>query len=248
MGMQFVSDEMITFLVSPAYFSSEEEEDMDVDIRPVSVEGTERHSDDSDFEVIACYRHVAIGQTKKSTPHKMTTDLSGCVNDRLPEFPWDDFADLWPEDFQPTKVELGIVPNALGQANNCPVSQCPNLVPLVNTPLSPPLSEQGPSYGRYGYAGPSVTDFAAPVNSQIQGISVRIEANCGEPNAPVYGDCIVSGRSYEQIRETAVLTHFESISRRDQSYHERQRRRDAYLAGMNQRTVLFVPFKFPKKV
>ena len=114
-------------------------------------------------------------------------------------------------------------------------------MPLVDTPLSPPLSEQGPIYGRYGYAGPNVPDFTAPVNSHNQGISVRIRATCGEPNAAVYGDCIVCGRSYEQIRETAVLSYLESTSRRDESYQERQRRRDAYLAGMNQGTVLFIP-------
>ena len=31
---------------------------MDVDLLSVSVEVTGRHSDDSDIEVIACYRHV----------------------------------------------------------------------------------------------------------------------------------------------------------------------------------------------
>ena len=111
----------------------------------------------------------------------------------------------------------------------------------MDTPLSPPLCEQGPSYGRYDYAGPNVTDFAVPVNSDIQGISVRMGANCGEPNAAAYGDCIVCGRSYEQIRETAVLTYLESTSRRGETHYDQQRRRDAYLAGMNQGTVLLVP-------
>ena len=40
--MQFAFDEMTTSLVSPAYVSSEEEE-MDVDLLSVSVEGTGRH-------------------------------------------------------------------------------------------------------------------------------------------------------------------------------------------------------------
>ena len=94
---------MTTSLVSPAYFSSEEEEELDVDILSVSVEGTERHSDDSDIEVIACYRHVPIEEPKKTTPRKITTDLSSCVDDRLPEFPWDNLADLWPENSNPLK-------------------------------------------------------------------------------------------------------------------------------------------------
>ena len=49
MGTQFTIDELANSLVSPANFSSEEEEDMDVDILSVSAQGTERHSDDSDI-------------------------------------------------------------------------------------------------------------------------------------------------------------------------------------------------------
>ena len=110
----------------------------------------------------------------------------------------------------------------------------------MDTPHSPPLSERGPTHGRYDYTGPIVTDFTAPLISHIHGLSVRFGANCGGPNAAVYGECIVCGRSYEQSRETAVLTYLESTSRRDESYKERQRRRNAYLEGMNQGTVLLV--------
>ena len=241
METQFTIDELANSLVSPAYFSSEEEEDMEVDILSVSAQGTERHSDDSDIEVIACYRHVPIAPTEQNATRKMTTDLSSCVDDGLPEFPWDDFSDFWPEDFETAIVELGTGPDAIGRENNCPINQCSKLVPQVDTPLSPPLFEQGPSYGRYDYAGPNVTDFAVPVNSHIPGISVRMGANCGELNAAAYGDCIVCGRSYEQIRETAVLTYLESTSRRGETHYDQQRRRDAYLAGMNQGTVLLVP-------
>ena len=141
---------------------------MDVDILSVSVEGTARHSDDSDFEVIACYRHVPIAQSKPTTPRKMTTDLSTCFDDGLPEFPWDDFVDLWPEEFHPTKVQLETGPKDLGQENNCPIGQCSNLIPLVDTSLSPRLSEQGPSYGRYDYAGPNVMDFIVPLTPHTQ--------------------------------------------------------------------------------
>ena len=114
MGTQFTIDELANSLVSPAYFS-EEEEDMDVDILSVSAQGTERHSDDSDIEVIACYRHVPIAPTKQNATRKMTTDLSSCVDDGLPEFPWDDFSDFWPEDFKKAIVELGTGPGAIGR-------------------------------------------------------------------------------------------------------------------------------------
>ena len=97
--MEITFDEMTTFLVSPAYFSSEEEEEMDLDLLSVSVEGTGRHSDDSDIEVIACYRHDPVSQEKPTSPQKMNADLSGCVGDGFLEFPWNDSADLKPEEF-----------------------------------------------------------------------------------------------------------------------------------------------------
>ena len=140
MEKQFALDEMTTSLVNPVYASSEDEEEMEVDL--LSVSGSGRHSDDSDIEVIACYRHVPVTQSNTIAPRKMTTDLFGCVDDGFPDFPWEDLEDLWPEKFQSAKVELGMGPGALGQENNCPISQCSNLIPLVETPLSPPLSEQ----------------------------------------------------------------------------------------------------------
>ena len=106
MELQFAFDEMTTSLVRPAYFSSEEEQEMDVDLLSVSVEGTGRHSDDSDNEVIACCRHVPVTQPNTIAHRKVTTNLSGCVDDGFSDFPWDDLEDLWPEEFQSTKVEL----------------------------------------------------------------------------------------------------------------------------------------------
>ena len=41
--------------------------------------------------------------------------------------------------------------------------------------------------------------------------------------------------------KTAVLEYLESTTYRGESYDERQRRRIAYLAGMDQGTVLFIP-------
>ena len=64
-------------------------------------------------------------------------------------------------------------------------------------------------------------------NSHIQGLSVRIGSQCGQPNQAQYGDCIVCGRIYEQIKETAVLEYLESTTYRGESYNDQQRRRDA---------------------
>ena len=115
MEMQFTFDEMTNFLVSPAYFSSEEEEEMDVYFLSVSVEGTGRHSDDSDIEVIACYRPVPVSQAKPPSPRKMTADLAGCVDDGFPEFPLNDFGRISAHKcrarYRPVRLGRAIVPS-----------------------------------------------------------------------------------------------------------------------------------------
>ena len=83
---------------------------------------------------------------RKQLLPQMTTDISGCVDNVLPEFPWEDLEDLWSGEFPPANVELGTGRNGFGQANNCPISQCSNLVPIVDIPLTPPLNQQSPSY------------------------------------------------------------------------------------------------------
>ena len=62
---------------------------MDVDIQ--SVEVLSSTSDDSDIEVIACYRQVPIQPEGLVAGPKMSVDISDCANDNHPDFPWEDF-------------------------------------------------------------------------------------------------------------------------------------------------------------
>ena len=71
MNLQFNLEDLTTSAISPSYLSSDE--DMEVDIE--SVEATGEPSDDSDIEVIACYRHVP-GRTGISSG---TADDNGTV-------------------------------------------------------------------------------------------------------------------------------------------------------------------------
>ena len=66
-------------------------------------------------------------------------------------------------------------------------------------------------------------------------------SHCGQPNTAQYGDCIICGRNYEHIKETAALSYLEATTYRGETYGARLRRREAYLAGMDQGTLLFVP-------
>ena len=63
MEMQFVFDEMTHSLVSPAYSRQKRKKKWMWTYYRCLWRGTARHSDDSDIEVIACYRHVPIVKT-----------------------------------------------------------------------------------------------------------------------------------------------------------------------------------------
>ena len=77
MNLPFHLDDLSALPVSPSYYSSDEE--MDVDIQSVSA--NRDGSEDSDIEVIACYRQVPI----------QTVELLESAGDTYPDFPWEDF-------------------------------------------------------------------------------------------------------------------------------------------------------------
>ena len=135
-------------------------------------------------------------------------------------------------DNQADPLDRGAGPSTATQTSSPPIKYCGNLTPIVDSPQSPPPHERGPTYGPNGNNLPRQLNQPLPLSSHIQGISVRMASHCGQHNSATYGDCIVWGRSYEQIKETAVL---------DLNYADRLRRRAAYLAGMDQGTVLFIP-------
>ena len=238
MNLQFNLEALTTPAISPSYFSSDE--DMDVDIE--SVDATSEPSGDSDIEVIACYRHVPVPKQGSVAGRQMTTELSDCTDSEFPPFPWDDFEDMlkMTED-QVDTLDRGAGPSGAAQTGSPPIKYCGSLTPLVDTPLSPPPHERGPTYSPCGDNLPPQLDQPLPLSSHIQVIRVRMASHCGQPNTATYGDCIVCGRSYEQINETAVLDYLENTTNLHETYGERLKRRAAYLAGMDQGTVLFVP-------
>ena len=143
-------------------------------------------------------------------------------------------------DNQSNPLSMGAGPCTTTQSKSPAIKHCCKLTPLVDTPLSPPPSEWGPAYSTFGYTTPDQLHQQPQPNAHIQGISVKISSQCGQPNQAQYEDCNVCGRGYERIKETAVSGYFESTTYRGESYDERQRQRIAYLPGMDQGTVLFV--------
>ena len=238
MNLPFLLDDLSALPVSPSYYSSDEE--MEVDIESVSA--TRDDTKDSDIEVIACYRQVPIQPEGLVAGRKMTVELTESTEDTYPDFPWDDFDSMMQlVDSQSDPLDRGARPSTATRSSSPPIKYCGQLTSIVDSPQSPPPHERGPIYNNREYTPTTQSQMPLQPNSHIQGLSVRIASQCGQPNQAQYGDCIVCGRSYEQIKETAVLGYLESTTYRGESYDNRQRRRDAYLAGMDQGTVLFIP-------
>ena len=213
---------------------------MDVDIQSVSANRDE--SEDSDIEVIACYRQVPIQTKGLVAGRRMTVELPESAGETFPDFPWEDFDSMMQlVDSQADPLDRGAGPSTTTQSSSPPKKYCSKLTTLVDTPLSPPPHERGPIYNNCDYTTTTQPPMPLQPNSHIQGLSVRIASQCGQPNQAQYGDCIFCGRSYEQIKETAVLGYLESTTYLGENYNGQQRRRDAYLAGMDQGTVLFIP-------
>ena len=78
MSLQFSVDEVIQPLVSLSYLSSDNEMKVDCPL----TETEEDQTEDSDIEVIACYREAPVSNPQRVGGRGMTLDLSSCTNDR----------------------------------------------------------------------------------------------------------------------------------------------------------------------
>ena len=76
MSLQFSVDELIQPLVSLSSLSSDDETEVDFPLSETEVDQAE----DSDIEVIACYREAPISISQRVGGREMTLDLSGCVD------------------------------------------------------------------------------------------------------------------------------------------------------------------------
>ena len=235
MSLTFNLDDLRAPFVSPSYFSSDDPMEID-SISPAG-------SDDSDIRVIACYREQPAFSETSVASRQMTIDTANCLGG--------DATSLWPEDdFIEQLLQadydysiMGASPTIRNDTDGYEISQCAGLPPVPYSPLSPPLHERGPNYSVNTYPGLNVTNDYRQNNSHIQGINIIIIVSnkCGEPNFANYGDCVVCGRSYEQIKEMSALIFLESTTTNGESYAERQRRREAFIAGIETGTVLLVP-------
>ena len=84
---------------------------------------------------------------------------------------------------------------------NHPINICRNLVPQVDTPLSPPEKDKRPQYfnDSFDSSSSSVATSMETVTSHFDGMALA-----ESPYLPGYSDCIICGKPVQQIQEETV--------------------------------------------
>ena len=161
----------------------------------------------------------------------MTKELSDFTDSDFPAFPWDDFESIMQmTEIQTNPLDRGAGPSGAVRTSSFPIKHCREFTPFVDTPLSPPPHERGPTFSPRDNGIPPQSCQQLPLSSHIPAISVRMASYCGQPNTALFGDGIVCGQSYEEIKETAVLDYLENTTYLGQAYGERLKSREVYLS------------------
>ena len=121
---------------------------------------------------------------------------------------------------------------------NHPINLCRNLIPQVDTPLSPPDEDRGQYYpvstssSVYASDAPTVESKASHFNDLELG---------GNLARTAYSDCVICGKPTAQIREEAVNDYLDKTVNVGETLAETQARKRAFLDGMTAGTFLLMP-------
>ena len=244
MALQFTVDDLIQLIVIFSYLSSDEE--MEVDEPSQASIG--EHDQDSDIEVLACYRDTQPFEPQAVAGSYMTTELPGCLNDlSIPEALYDPSSTE--DDYPPS--DLGdLMLGQIGQSpphesfvplSQQPIAHCSQLEPSPKTPQSPPIYEQGPYSNDVNNPWSREQYPSWPDNAQITDVAVSNKGVCGEPNIAQHGDCYGCGKSFDTIKEEIMINYLEQIHIDAEFYHTRLKRRNAFQARMQAGSFIFVP-------
>ena len=122
--------------------------------------------------------------------------------------------------------------------SNHPLNICRNLVPQVDTPLSPPEQDRGPRYscGARDNTPPSITTSMKAVASHFDEMYLA-----ESPSLVSYSDCIICGKPVQQIQEETVNEYLDRTMTVGETLAETHARRRAFLDGMNAGAFLLMP-------
>ena len=178
MSLQFSVDELIQPLVSLSYLSSDDEMEVDCPLSQTEVDP----NDDSDIEVIACYREAPISIPKVVGGRGMTLDLSSCVDNESQNNTFHSQGSYFNSEPDSELIDLvmGLHPPTRGPTDvgRQMTADCSQIEPALESPQSPPPHERRqqtiPGAPRWDQDEPSW-----PPNSHITGVAVWTSGHCG---------------------------------------------------------------------
>ena len=122
--------------------------------------------------------------------------------------------------------------------NNHPSNVCRNLLPQVDTPLSPLVADRCPDYGASvpscSYSDETVT--VDSISNHFRGMAVSETST--QMN---YLDCVVCGKPMPQIQSEAVNDYLRKTAIAGETLAERETRRRAFLDEMSAGLFLLMP-------
>ena len=121
---------------------------------------------------------------------------------------------------------------------NHPINLCRNLIPQVDTPLSPPDVDRGIAYPASSSSSLYASD-APTVDSRANHFNdMELEGNVTQAT---YSDCVICGKPTAQIREETVNDYLDKTVTVGETLAETQARKRAFLDGMTAGTFLLMP-------
>ena len=125
-----------------------------------------------------------------------------------------------------------------------PITLCRNLVPMVDTPLSPPPHERGPTYDTrptvycdaHGYQLQRPDQSLESVTKHFQRMGLS-----GTNSLAGYSDCVICGKPVEQIKDEAVIDYLHKTAIPNESLQQFNASRKAFLEGKEIGTFLLLP-------
>ena len=227
------------------YLSSGEEEEMDT-LSTTSVMDLQLLSEDEEYddEILMMSQCVEMQLSKPipvpgpSTPKTDRPSLldkpSGCRKPNLAHSP----SPVPDQSFFSLGKGKGPIRRDDRIRNNHPIKLCSGLIPLVDTPMSPPPEERGPSSSFFD-------NYAEQPDSQqsLDGITNHFQGMGLSGSGPLvnYSDCVICGKSTMQIQQEAVSDYLVKTAIPEETTLQVEARRSAFIEGMQVGTFLLLP-------
>ena len=122
--------------------------------------------------------------------------------------------------------------------NNRPIKLCREIIPMVDTPMSPPPIERGLIYDSYSVDGQSKISQQSldTVANNFQGMEIETNSPMGN-----YSDCRICGKSTLQIQSEAVTDYLCKTAILGESADQLEARKRAFMEGSQVGTFLLLP-------